>query len=236
MRGKALRKLRSLARLPVEPRLMLMIGALAGLALLFAKIVEDVVNHESHAFDRSVLLALRTAGDPSMPIGPAWLRDAAIDITSLGSPTIIALLTIIATVYLFLARSFRSGIIVALSIGLGAIFERSLKLAFDRPRPDIVPHFVIVTSPSFPSGHATLSAITYLTIGALIARSEPAARMRVFVLAVSVVATLLVGLSRVYLGVHWPTDVLAGWTIGAAWALMTWLITRLARTTDATAR
>jgi undecaprenyl-diphosphatase len=98
-----------------------------------------------------------------------------------------------------------------------------LKLGFERPRPDLVPHAVVVYTASFPSGHAMLSAVTWLTLGALLMRVEPRRRVKAYVLALAVLTTLLVGASRIYLGVHWPTDVLAGWCIGAAWALMCWL-------------
>lgn len=207
-----------------EPKLLAGLLVLAALLLGLAKIIEDVVNHESGSFDRSVLMAFRVAGDPSTPVGPAWLHQSAIDITGLGSPTIITVLTIVSVAYLVLAGHRRLGLLVAASIGLGAIFEKLLKLAFDRARPEIVPHLVPVHSLSFPSGHATLSAFTYLTIGALLARAEERQRVRLFIVLVSLAITLLIGTSRVYLGVHWPTDVLAGWAIGAAWALATWLI------------
>ncbi len=207
-----------------EPKLLAGLLVLGTLLLGLAKIIEDVVNQESGSFDRSVLMALRVSSDPSIPAGPAWLAQSAVDVTGLGSPTIITVVTVIAVLYLALAGKRRLSLLVAASIGLGAILEKSLKLAFDRARPEIVPHLVSVHSPSFPSGHATLSAFTYLTLGALLARAETRQRVRLFVLIVSVAITLLIGASRVYLGVHWPTDVLAGWTIGAAWALGTWLI------------
>jgi undecaprenyl-diphosphatase len=102
-----------------------------------------------------------------------------------------------------------------------------LKEFFERPRPDLVPHGAEVFTASFPSGHAMMSAVVYLTLGALLARVETGLRVKAFVLSVSVLLTVLVGISRVYLGVHWPTDVLAGWTVGAAWAVMCWLIARV---------
>jgi len=98
-----------------------------------------------------------------------------------------------------------------------------LKDIMDRPRPDLVSHLVDVQTSSFPSGHATLSAVVYLTIGALLAREQPSRGLRFYVMAVAILATMLIGCSRVYLGVHWPTDVLAGWAIGSAWAMLWWI-------------
>lgn len=209
---------------PAEPRILIALGGLAALVLFLIKITEDVVEKESGKFDQAILLALRVPGDLSTPIGPAWLKSAFGDITSLGSPTIITLVTVVSVVYLLMAGRYRLGALVGLSIALGAIVEKLMKLGFDRARPDIVPHFATVHTLSFPSGHAMLSAVTYLTIGALLAKAQNNTRMHVFVLGVGVFLTLLIGISRVYLGVHWPTDVLAGWTAGSIWALCTWLI------------
>ena len=104
------------------------------------------------------------------------------------------------------------------------MLETMLKLGFARPRPELVSHLVDVTSFSFPSGHATMATITYLTLGVLLARVQERRRMKLYLLAVAILVALIVGISRVYLGVHWPTDVLAGWCVGAAWALACWLV------------
>jgi undecaprenyl-diphosphatase len=103
-----------------------------------------------------------------------------------------------------------------------------LKFAFARPRPDIVSPAARVFTTSFPSEHAALSAITYLTIAALLARSQSSSKIGLYFIVLAAFVTILIGVSRIYLGVHYPTDVLGGWCIGAAWALgcwalMTWL-------------
>lgn len=215
-------------RLPLEPRILAGLGVLAGLLLLFGKIIEDVVNQESGAFDKAVLFALRDPADMAHPVGPAWLEGVVRDITALGGPTVITLITVISVIYLVLDGKRRTALLIAASIGGGAMVEKLLKFGFDRARPDIVPHLVTVHSLSFPSGHAMLSAITYLTLGTLLARAQAKRRLRVFILAAGLCMTLLIGLSRLYLGVHWPTDVLAGWCVGAAWVMVFWLIARRA--------
>jgi hypothetical protein len=154
-------------RVQAEPKTLVGLGSLAGLLLLLAKIVEDVIEKESGTFDRTILLAFRVSGHASQPI--AWLTSAFRDVTSLGGPTIITLIMVIAVAYLFVDGRNRFAVLVAISIASGAIAEKLMKLGFDRARPDVVPHLTTVHSPSFPSDHAMLSAITYLTLGALLA-------------------------------------------------------------------
>ena len=110
--------------------------------------------------------------------------------------------------------------LVVVAVVGGMLLSTGLKLGFERPRPDLVPHGARVYTASFPSGHAMLSAVTYLTLGALLARVQERRRVKAFFIGLAVVLTLLVGVSRVYLGVHWPSDVLAGWCVGAAWAVL----------------
>ena len=117
-------------------------------------------------------------------------------------------------------------LLVLLAVFGGGAIVYFLKLGFDRPRPDLVPHGSYVFTASFPSGHSMLSAITYLTLGFLLARSQSHRTLRIYIMVLTLVVTGLVGLSRVYLGVHWPTDVLAGWAAGACWALLCWLVAR----------
>jgi undecaprenyl-diphosphatase len=137
---------------------------------------------------------------------------------------VLALVTIAAVGYLLLERKRQTAVFVTLAVAGGAVLETLLKLGFARPRPELVSHLVDVTSFSFPSGHATMATITYLTLGVLVARVQDRRRMKLYLLAVAILVALIVGISRVYLGVHWPTDVLAGWCVGAAWALACWLV------------
>ncbi|MDQ0314116.1 phosphatase PAP2 family protein [Amorphus orientalis] len=192
----------------------------------FAEIVDEVLEGESHEFDEAIMLALRTAGDTADPIGPPALEIAMRDITALGSFPVLFLIGAIAVGYLVVLRSYASALLVIVSLVGGSALNTVLKQAFARPRPDLVAHLVDVHTLSLPSGHAMLSTVTYLTIGALLARVQPNRLLKIYTVAVAVALALLVGISRVYLGVHWPTDVLSGWCLGAAWAMACWLVAR----------
>jgi undecaprenyl-diphosphatase len=210
-------------RIRAEPVILVALLLVAGAIWVFVELAGDVIEGDTHAFDRAILLSLRSAADPSDPIGPLWVEEMARDITSLGGTAVLTFITVAAVIYLLLIRMHGAAVLVIASVGGGMLLSTALKLAFDRTRPDLVPHAVHVYTASFPSGHAMLSAVTYLTLGALLARMQPDRRVKAYLLLVAVLVTLFVGISRIYLGVHWPTDVLAGWCLGAAWAMLCWL-------------
>ncbi|RYZ98946.1 MAG: phosphatase PAP2 family protein, partial [Moraxellaceae bacterium] len=168
----------------------------------------------------------RNPADLSDPIGPRWVEEIGRDFTALGGNAVLTLLTL-ATVGFLIFEGKRRIAVVVLVATMGALsVSTALKYSFDRERPDLVPHGSVVYTASFPSGHSMLAASTYLTLGALLARVQQRRRMKVYILLVAITLTVLVGISRVYLGVHWPTDVMAGWIAGAGWALMCWLLAR----------
>ena len=210
----------------VAPRHSTLIATLtiAFLLFMFGAIAQEFAGGEASAFDRHFLLALRDPANPSVPIGPEWLQEAARDVTSLGSIVVLALVTLAAAGYLFLAREPVAAwlTLVAVFGGIGLI--DLLKAAFARPRPDFIVHAARVFTASFPSGHASLSAITYLTMGVLLAQTQTSKAIRLYIIMLAVFLTVLIGVSRIYLGVHYPTDVLGGWTIGIAWAIACWAI------------
>ncbi|MCB4769540.1 phosphatase PAP2 family protein [Ancylobacter sp. Lp-2] len=208
---------------PAEIGGLLILAIAAAGVLLFAFIADSVREGQTHAFDEAVLLAFRQAGNPALPIGPSWLGIVVRDFTSLGSTTVLTVVTLLTAGYLAVDGKRGVALFVLFATFGGALLSLALKIGFDRPRPDIVDHLVDVHTLSFPSGHAMGAAVTYLTLGVLIVRTESRRRIKVYVLGVAVTLTLLVGLSRLYLGVHWPTDVLAGWCVGSAWALLCWL-------------
>jgi len=204
---------------------LLAIGSLAAGVWLFAALADEVMEGGTRKLDRTLLLALRRPGD-LQPLGPLALLNAARDITALGGPSVLTLLTIAVGLFLALDGKKHMALFVCGSIGSGLLVSTLLKDTFDRPRPDIVPHEVYAASYSFPSGHSMLSALTYLTLGAILARAHERKLLKAYFLLTAVFLTVLIGVTRVYLGVHWPTDVLAGWTAGAVWALLCWLLAR----------
>ncbi|MGZ2460968.1 undecaprenyl-diphosphatase [Rhizobium anhuiense] len=216
-----------LARLTAyEPLTLIVLASVAGGLFVLQRLTSEVLEGETFRFDEAILLALRRPGELAVPIGPAWLTHAVDDITSLGGVTILSLMTVLVTVYLLLDRRWPIAIFVFSSVLTGWLASTLLKILVARPRPDIVPHLVEVSDLSFPSGHAMVSAVTYLTLGALLARTQRYRSTRIFVMGAGVFLAVIVGLSRIYLGVHYPTDVFAGWCAGALWALGCWLISK----------
>jgi undecaprenyl-diphosphatase len=208
----------------VQPLVLFSLLAIAALLFAFGYIAEEVLEGEPIGLDRTLLLALRQPGNPSAPIGPPWLQEAARDVTSLGSTTVLGIITTASVIYAYLIRKRAAALLMLGAVVGGTALSTLLKIGFARPRPELVAPAARVFTASFPSGHATMSAITYLALGALLARTQPVLRLRVFLMTLAVLLTVLVGVSRIYLGVHYPTDVLAGWCIGAAWALVCWVL------------
>ena len=193
--------------------------AIAGCALVAALLALLVEGGYTQEFDESVVRGLRRPDDPAIPKGPARLRELALDLTALGSVAVVLLVASTAVGFLLARRDHRA-VVIAAATGGGLLLNTLLKHWVDRPRPDVVPHLREVTTPSFPSGHAAFSATVYLTLGLLLARSLPGGRAAsVYCVAAAALYSLLAGLSRVYLGVHYPSDVAAGWCVGSAWAL-----------------
>jgi undecaprenyl-diphosphatase len=192
----------------------------------FIELADEVIEGETRAMDRAILLALRNPHDLSDPLGPKWLEELFRDFTALGGVGVLVFISLGVAGYLVLQRKYRALLLLFVAVAGGMLLSSALKAGFARPRPDLVPHGAYVYTASFPSGHALMATATYLTLGALLARILPDRRTRLFLLAMAIVLSLLVGISRVYLGVHWPSDVAAGWMAGSAWALLWWLVAR----------
>ena len=207
----------------IESRILIVFLISAALAFGLGKLASEVVEGDTFALDRLIIRSLRVATAPAVPIAPRWFTTAMIDVTALGGVTVLTLLTLFAAGYLLALGKGRTAVFVSASVALGAGATTILKQFFSRVRPDIVPHLVPADSASFPSGHAMNSALVYLTLAMLVARTEEDARLSVYLVVSAVLTTLIVGFSRVFLGVHWPSDVVAGWGVGGLWAVLSTL-------------
>jgi undecaprenyl-diphosphatase len=192
----------------------------------FLALANVVLAGRTQSLDEVILVALRRADDPAMPIGPDWMAEVGRDLTAVGGIAVLLLTTLAVAGFLALDRKFAAAGFVLAAVAGGLMASSLLKACFARPRPEVVPHLSQVYTSSFPSGHSMMSAVVYLTLGALLARVVARRRLKFYFLAVALLLTGLVGASRVYMGVHYPTDVLAGWTAGLVWASLCWLAAR----------
>jgi len=205
----------------------LMIGV--GVCLLlwgFLALASEVMEGDTKTLDMRILVALRKSDDPSRPIGPDWVQNSLMDLTAIGGPTVLGLVVVSVAGFLLLQGRYHTAIVVLATAASGEIANYAMKNLFLRPRPDVVPHLRDVTSSSFPSGHAMESAIIYLTLGAMLMRLAERRVTKMYCIGIAIVLTLLVGISRVYLGVHYPTDVIAGWMFGFFWASLCWMVAK----------
>ena len=205
--------------MPKEFRLLTLLFAFAILWWAFTMVVAHISFARVQSFDERVLLWLRNPNDLAVPIGPHWLPSAAREITALGSSTVLLVLIFSVIGYLWIGRRHGMAALVLFSTFGGMFLSTTLKSAVGRPRPTVVPHLVPVDSPSFPSGHSLLSAVVYLTLGVLLARVTADRTTKIYFVLLAAMLTCLIGLSRIYMGVHYPTDVFGGWVAGLFWAL-----------------
>jgi undecaprenyl-diphosphatase len=205
---------------------LLAVLLIVGTVLGFLKLADAISEGQTQRFDESILKALRDPSDTSRPVGPPWSKELARDITALGGVPVLSLLSLITIGFLAMARKYHAALLVAAATIGGTVLSSALKDFFERPRPTVVPHLMEVHSSSFPSGHSMMSAVVYLTLGALLDRFVEGRRLKLYCLFVAILLTSLVGCSRVFLGVHYPTDVLGGWAAGLTWAVFCWLVAR----------
>ena len=192
----------------------------------FLSLADEVMEGDTTTLDTRILLAFRKADDPARPIGPQWVENSLLDLTALGGPTVLGLVVVSVAGFLLLQTRYHTALVVLATAASGEIANMAMKNVFLRPRPTIVPHLRDVSSTSFPSGHAMESAIIYLTLGAMLMRLAERRITKIYCIGLAVFMTLLVGISRVYLGVHYPTDVVAGWMFGFFWASLCWIVAR----------
>ena len=229
--GKVATQLNRLQRLlarirNVEPIVLVVLAVGTASLWGFIEIAGDVVEGDTQAFDRWMVRAMREPGNTADPIGPRWLEETGRDFTALGGIAWLVFFTTVVAIYLWLDAKTHMMVFTLAVTASGSLLSFLLKSAFSRPRPDLVPHLSHVYTSSFPSGHSMVAAVVYLTLGALLAAVMPDLKRKLYVLSVAIFLTFLVGVSRIYLGVHYPTDVLAGWLAGLVWALACWLVAR----------
>jgi undecaprenyl-diphosphatase len=208
----------------LELPVMLLLACAAAGIWAFVEIADSVLEGEARDLDTAVIMAMRDPADLSDPIGPHWLQELGRDMTALGGIGFLVMLTLAVAGYLCLVDKRRAALFLVVSVASGFLMNTAFKSAFDRPRPDLVPHLSHVYTASFPSGHSMHAAVTYFTLAALLARMHRQRRVKLYALGIAAFLTVGVGISRVYMGVHWPTDVVAGWAAGATWAIVCWLL------------
>ncbi len=213
---------RLLAR--VETRTLLVLVLVAAALTGFWALASEMAEGDTRAWDEALLLSLRERGNPDDPIGGGNAEEAMRDLTALGGAVWLIFLTAAAAGALALLRQARSALLLLAAVAGGQLLSHGTKGLFDRPRPDLVSHEAYVHTASFPSGHSMMAAVVYLTLAAMMARATPSRRLKAYYVSLAALLTVAVGVSRVYLGVHWPSDVLAGWMIGAAWALLCYTV------------
>jgi undecaprenyl-diphosphatase len=204
--------------------LLLALGVACLAGWLFLELADDAPEGDYLPIENRILLALRAPGDPARGIGPEWLPIVARDVTALGDVFVMVLMTALVAGFLALHRNHRGALLVLVATGGSFALNSALTHFFERARPTVVPHLVEQASFSFPSGHSMVGAATYLTLGALLGGMLTRRREKVYVVACAILLSLLIGSSRVYLGVHYPTDVLAGWCAGTVWAVLCWFL------------
>lgn len=207
-----------------EIKVLIVLLVLFTSSLAFFQIADEISEGETRNFDLSVIEIFRTDNNPGEPAGAIWIYEFMIDITALGGGNVLALITILVSIFLILQKHYDAFLLLlAATIG-GAILSFGLKEIYGRERPDLIYRLVTVNSLSFPSGHSMMSAVLYLTQAAIVARFQKEWKVRIFLISTALFLTFIIGLSRIYLGVHYPTDVIGGWTIGLAWASFCWCI------------
>lgn len=212
-----------------EPVLIVMLLVTSGSVWAFCEMADEVMEGSSHEIDQRIVVSLRNPEDYSDPIGPKWFEEFMRDMTALGGVGMVTLVSVTALSFLWILGNRAQAILLVIAILGAMILSFSMKALFDRPRPDLVPHESYVYTHSFPSGHSMQAAAVYLTLGVVLAQLIAVRSLKIFLIVLALAVTVVVGVSRVYLGVHWPTDVLAGWTAGAAWACGCWLVAQSLR-------
>lgn len=191
-------------------------------AVLFSILAALDVRGALHGFDVAILTSL--ADGRSGEIKVARYSETMRDITSLGGTTLIIFATTATVLWFFQLGQKGKAALMALTVITSSALNNTLKQFFDLPRPDIFPHGTLVSSMTFPSGHTFTGAVTYLTIAFLIYQLEIKPQLKIFAFCTAIFVSFWIGISRLYLGVHWPSDVIASWILALGWCALCWMI------------
>lgn len=209
-----------------DSKQMILFFCVTLLIFLFIQLAANVMGGGTASLDEQLILTFRTANDLSDPIGPKWVEEMMRDITALGGVGILLFMTFCVLIYLLMDGYKKAALVLLIGIATGMLVSFSLKYGFTRPRPDLVPHGSFVYTSSFPSGHAMMSALVYFSLAGLLSQLPFKQSVKRYFFFIAFLLTVSIGISRVYLGVHWPTDIIAGWMTGSGWALLTYFVAR----------
>lgn len=204
-----------------EKRLaLILVFIVLGIIGGFFEFASEVREKETEKFDQAVMMAVHNS---DLAVSPR-AGEIARDLTALGGVSVLTIVTLVAFGVAVFSGKSKLGWLGVSAVLVGSLATSMLKHSYNRPRPNLFEHGSWVYNASFPSGHSMMSAVVYLTLGILVARIQPRRSVRWFILSIAGMLTVLVGFSRIYLGVHWPTDVAGGWMLGGAWAVLVWLV------------
>ncbi|KQS57564.1 phosphoesterase [Brevundimonas sp. Leaf363] len=208
-----------------EAPALIALGIALSAVTLFLNVADESGEAGGQSLDRAVLMAMRpNPAAPDQPWGPWWLHEAAADLTSLGGISVLTLFALAAVGFLLISRKWLSASLLVVGLAGGVMLSEGLKAVFERARPPAQYQIVETLNASFPSGHALLSTVFYLTLGVMLTSAFPQRRLKAYALVVAVTVAAVIGLTRIYLGAHWASDVIGGWCVGVAWAMTLWLI------------
>ena len=203
--------------------LLLSFGAILGGILVFVSVTDLVLEGDLHETEIKWMRDLRSPEDLARPVGPGWLEHVSREVTVLGGGVVLTLIILVVAGYLLIERLYASTLLLLVAVAGGMLLTSVLKGYFDRDRPSVIPHLADTLFQSYPSGHSMMSSVVYLSLAVLLARAMERRRVKIYCVSVALLLTFMIGASRVYLGVHYPTDVIAGWAGGIAWALLCWV-------------
>jgi undecaprenyl-diphosphatase len=186
---------------------------------LFVVLAVLVTAGHTSTLDEAGVLLFRSPADPDIPIGGESFSFIIANLTHLGDSIVLAIISVIAAFILYRKKGTHAAVWFSIAASGSFIITAVAKMAFGRERPDIVEPLVTAISGSFPSGHTLRSAVVYTLVAYLLVRYKIKSQKNI-IITMALLIILINGISRMYLGVHWPTDILGAWLIAAFWLLL----------------